>query len=127
VNPPDLSRDPRVQFKLCPAHEMLRNKQYEGEVIIRNVPAEFRQELLNLIENMGSRAMRRDILDRVLASRATGSLIRVTTSENQLAQRIAEKIRQVCKGRVTMRIARGEGGEVMRAEVDFFVKKPETV
>lgn len=108
-----------VKFRLCPAHEMMKNKQYEGEVIIKNVPAKFRRELLNLIENMDERAMRKDVLDRVLGIKMAGNRLLTTTSENQLAQRIASKIGEVFKKQVAMKISRAKGGDIVRIEIDF--------
>mgnify|MGYP001612380583 FL=1 len=117
-NPPN-TENKSLKFKLCPAHQMQKNKQYEGEVIIKNVPAEFRKELLNLIENMGERAMRRDVLDRILTLQVAGYTIRVFTSENQLAQRIANKIGEVFKKKVKIDTSRAKGGDVVRLRANF--------
>lgn len=113
VNPPDLRVEKGIRFKLCPAHEMLKNRQYEGEIIIKNIPAEFKENLINLIDNMNERAMKRDVLDRVLDSRLNINDLRVTTSENQLAQKIANKIFQVFRNKVTKKISRGKGGDLV--------------
>jgi hypothetical protein len=118
LNPPKLTGK-GIKFKLCPAHEMLKNKQYEGEVIIKNVPAKFRQELLNLIKNMGERAMRQDILERVLELKTKNSELKVTTSENQLAQKIGRKVKEVFRGRAKTKILRSKEGDTMKLVVDF--------
>jgi len=118
LNPPKLTGK-GVQFKLCPAHEMLKNKQYEGEVIIKNVPAKYRQELLNLIKNMGERAMRQDVLERVLEFKTKNSELKVTTSENQLAQKIGRKVKEIFRGRAKTKILRSKEGDIMRLVVDF--------
>ncbi|QQG44927.1 MAG: hypothetical protein HYW89_02870 [Candidatus Sungiibacteriota bacterium] len=98
---------------------MIKNKQYEGEVVVKNVPPNFRKELLNLIENMGERAMRRDVLDRVLDLRFKDKDLRITTSENQLAQKIALKIQEVFKNKIEKKIRRGKEGGVSSVLVDF--------
>lgn len=98
---------------------MLKNKQYDGEVIIKNVPAKFRQELLNLIKNMGERAMRQDILERVLELKTKNSELKVTTSENQLAQKIGRKVKEVFRGRAKTKILRSKEGDTMKLVVDF--------
>ena len=108
-----------IKFKLCPAHEMQKNKQYEGEVVIKNIPAKFRRELVNLIENMGERAMRRDVLDRVLDIKITSNQLLVTTSENQLAQKISHKISETFNKRVDVRILRAKGADVVRVQINF--------
>lgn len=117
-NPPNLSKK-GVHFKLCPAHEMIKNKQYEGEILIENIPEKFKKEFLRLVENMGERAMRKDVLDRVLEVRSKNQEIRITTSENQLAQRIGRKIGEVFRKKMSVKAFRQEGGDVIRVRVDF--------
>lgn len=112
-------KNPAIKFKLCPVHEMLKNKQYEGEVIIKNLPVEFRRELLNLIENFGERTMRRNVLSRILTIHEAHRTIRLTTSENQLAQKLAQKISEVFKKKVDFKILRAREGDVTRVEMDF--------
>lgn len=118
-NPPNLKGDENIRFKLCPAHEMEKNKQYEGEVVIKNIPAKFRKELINLIENMGEHAIRRDVLDRVLELRSKKQELRITTSENQLAQKIAQKISEVFKKKVNIKISRMKEGDMLCVHVVF--------
>ncbi|MBI2639859.1 MAG: hypothetical protein HYW90_03145 [Candidatus Sungbacteria bacterium] len=88
-----LSGDKKLSFKLCPFHQMVKNKQYEGEVVIENVPVKNRQELVRLIERSGEHGYRRDPMDRIIKIETKGDSLRVETSENQLAQKIANKIR----------------------------------
>ncbi|TSC88802.1 MAG: hypothetical protein G01um10143_699 [Parcubacteria group bacterium Gr01-1014_3] len=81
-----------VKFELCPAHQMLKDKQYEGEVIVENLNEANREELTNLIKNRGEEAERRDTLHRILKIEQQPKGIRVETSENQLAQKIGKAI-----------------------------------
>lgn len=118
TNPPKLSGK-GIRFKPCPVHEMLKNKQYEGELVIKNVPAKFRRELLNLIENFGKRAIRKDVLDRILEFRIKNQEFRITTSENQLAQKLANKISEVFKKRVGTETSRAAGKDVVRIKISF--------
>lgn len=119
-NPPSL-QGKDMRFKLCPAHQMIKNKQYEGEIVIKNIPAKFRRELLNFVENFGERAMRRDVLDRLLELRMTNDKLRITTSENQLAQKLAQKISEAFKKKVVFKISRAQKSDVVRIRIDFFV------
>ena len=106
-------------FKLCPFHLMVKNKQYEGELLIEGVPAKYRQELVRLIENSGEHGYRADPMDRIIKMENKGNAIRVELSENQLAQKIANKIRDRFKN--TTRAVRRGGGEsdVVSIKISF--------
>lgn len=124
LNPPDSKRDKDVLFQLCPAHEMEKNKQFEGEVVIRDVPDMFRQDLFGLIEGMGEHAMRRDVLDRVFAMRWAKNQLTVTTSENQLAKKIGHKIKETFKKHIAEHVIRPKGGDSDFVSVQIlFTKK----
>lgn len=118
-NPPDFKKEKSIRFRECPAHEMLKNKQYEGEIIVKNVPASVRADLVRLVENMGERAMRKDVLDCVLGLEVRTKELRVTTSENQLAQRIAGKITATFAKHARAKISRAKEDDVVRVVVDF--------
>lgn len=90
--PSHLQKDKKVSYKLCPACDMKKKKEYEGEVtvIIRDMKA--KQDVLNSIKNSDELARQRDTLDRVLWLEDKGSTIKVFTSENQLAVKIGKKL-----------------------------------
>lgn len=90
--------DKEVIFKLCPADQMKKDGFFEGEVIIDNFPNEQGEEILNIIENTGEKARKQDILDRILNIEKLNNKIIVTTSENQLAQKIGKNINKAKKG-----------------------------
>lgn len=117
-NPPNL-RDKNIRFKLCPAHQMLKNKQCEGEVIVENVPPGLKRELLNLIENFGERAMRKDVLDRILMPKTEGRKLKVWTSENQLAQKIGNKIYETFRKKADTKILHAKEGDMVRVRIIF--------
>jgi len=108
-----------VKFKLCPIHEMIKNKQYEGEIVIKNIPVKFKSELVRLIENMGETATRIDVLDRILDLRFKNKDLRITTSENQLAWKIARKVTEVFKKKAQAKISRAKEGDLVRINVLF--------
>jgi NMD protein affecting ribosome stability and mRNA decay len=85
-------KDVPVDFRSCPACQMIKNRQYEGMVRILNVPAKFERELERLIAAYGERARKRDPLHRIIDVNKKGNNFEVTTTENQLAQKLARKI-----------------------------------
>ena len=117
-----LYENKKISFTLCPFHQMVKNKQYEGEIIVENVPAKDQRELTRLVERSGEHGYRRDPMDRIVKVEAKKDQIRVETSENQLAQKIANKIQDRFKN--TTRAVRRGGGEsdVVRIKINF----PET-
>lgn len=83
----------KINFTLCPACEMIKNKQFEGLITIYNVPSLIKPELINLVNNMGETARSIDPMDRVSKIKESKNLIEVWTTENQLAKKIANKIK----------------------------------
>ncbi|MBI2075347.1 MAG: hypothetical protein HYZ07_00850 [Candidatus Harrisonbacteria bacterium] len=90
--------DTPIAFKTCPSCAMIKHGQYEGRITITGVPSSHRDELLKLIENSGAQAYQNDPLDRVIAIVPDRSQIVVTTTENQLANKIAQKIKHTFNG-----------------------------
>lgn len=114
---PELNENMSVKFELCPAHLMMKNRQYEGEVIVENLNETNREELTNLIKNRGGEAERRDALHRVLKIEQLPRGIRVETSENQLAQKIGKAIESHYK-KAELKIQPGVGpSDVMRVRI----------
>lgn len=117
-----LDEKKKITFKLCPFHQMVKNKQYEGEIIIDGAPDKDRKELIRLIERSGEHGYRCDPMDRIIKIEAQGNRIRVETSENQLAQKIANKIRDRFK-KTTRRISRGKRESDVVSIKIFFPEK----
>ncbi len=93
-----------VNFSLCPACQMIKNKQFEGEIIVKNVPEKIKKDLINLIKAFSQKAYERDPMDRLIAIKETKEGTRITTTENQLAVKLAKKIKDVFK-KVNMKIS----------------------
>src|SRR3989344_3316044 len=53
----------KVSFKRCPACRMIRDGQFEGEVIMGGIPKKYRTELVAHLRNVGETARRLDPLD----------------------------------------------------------------
>lgn len=118
-----LPKDAPVKFGLCPACEMVKNHQFEGKIVVKNVPEKEAKDLMGLIENFGERAYERDVLDRVIDVKRTksgkGSEIVVTTTENQLANKLADKIRSTFKKAQAKRSFSSSPGDVEYVEIEF--------
>ncbi len=112
-----LSEEKAVNFLLCPACKMLEDNKFEGQVIIENVPEEYKDDVSANIKNTGERAYKRDPMDRVssikyspyggspsgrqVSSDKSKYNIEVLTTENQLARNIARQIEKAFKGTKT--------------------------
>jgi len=109
-----LSDKKRVKFILCPACQMIRDGKYEGQIILKNVPEDKKEEILNLIKNIGKRAYNRDPMDRIIDIReirgklAKISNIEILTTENQLAVRIGKQLKRTFKGRLEIKYSHEE-------------------
>lgn len=83
--------------ELCPACKMVKEHLFEGELFVEGVPAEHKTELLNLVHNVGKHATEIDPQHRIIDIEETDKGLRVTTTENQLADRLAKKIQETFK------------------------------
>lgn len=88
-----LKEDQGVDFAICPACQMIKNKQFEGKLIIKNIPVKFVKEITNLIQSFSQRAFERDPLDRLIKIQQTSNQLIATFTENQLAVKLAKKIK----------------------------------
>ena len=86
-----------VKFAVCPACKMIKNRQFEGEIIIENAPAENYNELINLIKSFCRRAYGKDSQHRLIEMKNIKEGIRIAVTENQLAVKLAKKIKDTFK------------------------------
>ncbi len=84
----------KIEFKLCPTCRMKKEKIYEGELILKNIPISKEKDALNLIKNMDYEAQRRDPLDRILWQEKSEGEIRFYISENQLTVLMGKKLKE---------------------------------
>lgn len=82
---------------LCPVCKMITAGQFEGEIIIKNIPEEQSSNVVDLIWAFGKRALEHDCEDRIIEVKKDGNSIRVTTTDNQLAVKLAKKIHETHK------------------------------
>ncbi len=119
LNLKSAKEDMPVNFTLCPACQMIKNRQYEGKVTILNVPEKSLEELVNLIKGFCDRAYKRDALDRLIEiKKVKGSLV-VTVTENELANKLGRKIKDAFN-KVKVKTSFGaEPSEVGLVTVEF--------
>lgn len=87
------NKDVPVSFAVCPACAMIKKRQYDGKLIIKNIPAAQKKDLMNLIKGYCDRAFDKDPLDRLIGVVQQSSASVVTVTKKQLAQRLAKKIK----------------------------------
>lgn len=86
--------DTEIEFVLCPTCKMISNNQFEGEIILKNIPEKIIEELKNLIHNSGKQAYDHDPMDRVISVEDyDNNGLRIIVSENQTANKITQKIK----------------------------------
>lgn len=84
-----------TETKLCPSCKMIEDNAFGGELFTEEFPNHLRKELLHLIKNFGKRAMELDPQDRIIKITETKRGYHITTTENQMADKLAKKIRDV--------------------------------
>ncbi|MCK4781806.1 hypothetical protein KAS79_02685 [Candidatus Parcubacteria bacterium] len=129
-----------IKFVICPACQMIKDKKYEGEIILENVPEIYKKSIRILVENFGKRASGKDPMDRVIsikekkvsrpsAERKRGASsrkefknlkdIRILTTENQLAVRLAKKINETYGKKLDVLISYSHQEDVVRIRIVF--------
>lgn len=81
-----------IHFALCPACTMLEQHLYEGELLIENMPPRYESELIHAVNAFGERAELKDPQDRIVDMKKEKKRYRITTTENQLAVKLAKQI-----------------------------------
>lgn len=117
------NKDLPIKFVLCPACQMIKNKQYEGRITIKNVPEKSAVKLEELIRGFCERAFQRDPLDRLIEIKKNDSEWVVTTTENQLANKLTNKIRDSFNRVKTKTKFNKEPGDVAEITVEFMAAK----
>lgn len=116
----NLREDLAVSFTLCPACTAIKNNKFEGRITISNVPKNIAEHLANLVHAFTHRAYQKDPMDRLIAMKKTNGGMEITTTENQLAVRLAKKIEDVFK-KSTARItyARSSRDKAVDIKLEF--------
>jgi len=122
INLKSVKESSAVNFVLCPACQMIKNHQFEGQIIIQNIPLAEMGELVNLIKGYCDRAYQKDPLDRLITIKRTGDSLAVTTTENQLANKLAKKIKDAFNKVKTKTSFQKAPGDLARVVVEFLEK-----
>lgn len=110
---PQLEERKGIRFTICPACRMIKDKKYEGEIILENMPQSLKSGIRKLANSYGKRAQEEDPQDRIISIGED----RILTTENQLAQRLAKKIKQSFGGKIY--ISHSHGEDVIRVKIKF--------
>lgn len=100
-----LKKQGRIEEQLCFECTWIKkgtpfaSVNYEGEVILDNtIAGNEKNEILNLVRNVGKRAAARDPEDQIIKIDDRGSKIIIRTTENQLAISIGKQVARAFKG-----------------------------
>lgn len=106
---------------LCPACKMIKDKEFAGQLTIINFPAASKDSLVKLIDNFCQRARERNSLHRLIGIRNVNGDLVATTTENQLAVKLAKKIKEVFnKYKIQMKISYSpEPSETAYVKINF--------
>src|SRR3989338_799168 len=116
----NIERAKRVSFKLCPACQMAKHNEYEGEIRISGLSTIQNKEIIRLIELFGQKARERDPLDRILKIKSFNSNVFVYISENQTAERLAKKLNETYKKNFSKPVIhKGKDGDVFIITMNF--------
>ena len=92
---------------------MIEDNIYEGELIIQNVNPEIKKYIINAIKNKGEKGFKNDSQDRVISVNDDhDGKMNIFTTENQLALKIARKIKKSFNG--TMKVIYSKKESVVR-------------
>ena len=91
-----MKKSETLNLALCPACHMIADRQHEGVLNIEDIPQKLQHELMNLILSYTAKAYEKDCQHRLIAvNRKSKNSWVATTTENQLANKLAHKIKQV--------------------------------
>lgn len=109
------------KFVLCPACQMIKNKEFEGKLTISDFPLALEADLNKLIKNFCQRAFERDALHRLIDIKSDSGSLMATTTENQLAVKLAKKIKEVFgKNKIQIKISySADPGDTVYIKIKF--------
>ena len=114
----------KLNFVLCPACKMIKEKKFEGSIEIKNIPAKIVGEIVNLVKNSAKIAFFKDPMDRVIEIRQNKNNLLITATENQLAKKIAKLIKRAFKNYARdCEIKMSDEEDIVRIKINFLPKK----
>ena len=112
-------KDTPVSFALCPACTMIKNKQYEGRITVRNLPEKHVKDLDDVVRGFSRRATERDPMDRLIAIAKNGDNWVITTTENEMANKLAHHIKESLRASKSRTKFAGDPSDVVEITIDF--------
>lgn len=102
---------------ICPACKMKAENLFEGEIRILKITKEHDKEIANMIDVFKEKAVSIDPQHRILEIKRNKDEVVITFTENQMAVRLAKKIKSAFK-KATVKISHSaEPYEVSRVEL----------
>jgi NMD protein affecting ribosome stability and mRNA decay len=90
-----------ASFAVCPACRKIREHYPFGELKILGASAEEKGEILRLLKNEEAKAREKNPLARIMAARLEGTVWRVDTTTEKLAQHLGRALKKARGGEVT--------------------------
>lgn len=112
-------KDTKIKFHICPACEMIQRGQYEGRIRIYHVPPQAEKALEELIRGFCKGAFEIDPMDRLIGIKKQDDLWQVTTTENQLANKVGRRIKNIFSRTKVKTHFTGGGSDVAEVIVEF--------
>ena len=112
-------KDEAVSFAVCPACQMIANRQYEGRITVKNLPAQHEKDLEDVVRGFSRRAFERDVMHRLIGIKKTGANWVITTTENEMAGKMAHHIKESLRGAKSRTHFAGDPSDVAEIVIDF--------
>jgi NMD protein affecting ribosome stability and mRNA decay len=104
---------------ICPACVMITEHLFEGEVTIEEIPENLKTDISGIINNFGTYSLEHDPQARIIDIEDSDTIMRVTTTENQMAERLGKKINSALKNSEISITHSKEPYEVTRVHITF--------
>jgi len=99
---------------------MIANHQYEGRLMIYNIPVKHSEELGSVIKKFCEYAFDMDPMDRLIAIvRKSPAEWIITTTENQMANKLAHKIKKTFRNVATRAKFGKDPNDTVEIAVEF--------
>jgi len=92
-----------IKKTLCPACQMIQNKNYEGEIkieFLKEIDEESKREIENIVKNISEIDYTYNVLSQLAEFKKFKNYWEIFTTNNQLAKRIAQKIQKILSKKI---------------------------
>jgi NMD protein affecting ribosome stability and mRNA decay len=98
--PASLSSESGRDHILCPACRKIQDSYPAGELTLRGIETENREEIARILRNEESRAREKNPLERIMRMDAANGGWRIETTTEKLAQRLGRSIKKARGGKL---------------------------